>query len=89
MTRLAQNPAINLYPDGSNAAAIDQPAYAVFNGRIALRNLNIGGVRAEVALWGRNLTDQSALTFPLISVLGTASNYIPARSYGLDLAFQF
>ena len=52
--------------------------------------LNLGGVKADVALWGRNLFDTQRMSYGLnLSELFFAANYIPARSYGMDLTISF
>ncbi len=60
------------------------------NGRAALRNIKLGPIDTELALWVRNLTDNREATFALqtLRFMGSA-NYVPARSYGLDLTAQF
>ncbi|MCB2078686.1 MAG: TonB-dependent receptor [Novosphingobium sp.] len=86
---LAQNPDSPL--PAITPALIEQPSYWLVNGRIALRDLiNVGGAKAEVALWGKNLTDEKAIGFALNmnNIFGSA-NFIPARSYGVDLTIEF
>jgi len=60
------------------------------NTRVALRNLEIGGAKAELAGWVRNLTQNRELTFALqtIRFIGSA-NYVPARTFGADLTVEF
>ena len=65
------------------------PSYWVFNGRIALKDLDLGGVKTELAAWGRNLTDNRSANYALNFGIMGAANYIPARTYGLDLTVQF
>ena len=64
--------------------------YWLLNGRIALRDIDIGGALFELAAWGRNLSDVREKTFalPILGLLGSA-NFIPARTYGLDLSVKF
>jgi len=65
-------------------------AYWIVNGRVALKELNLGGVKAELAAWGRNLFDKQRFSYALnISDIFLGANYIPARSYGLDLNVSF
>jgi iron complex outermembrane receptor protein len=65
-------------------------AYWVVNGRVALKELNLGGLNAELAVWGRNLFDKQRLSYALnISNIFIGGNYIPARSYGMDLTMSF
>ncbi|MBV1687828.1 TonB-dependent receptor [Novosphingobium sp. G106] len=65
------------------------PAYWVFNGRVAVKEMNLGGVNTELALWGRNLTDRKYASFALDLKFAGGANYIPARSYGADLTIKF
>ena len=53
--QFAQNPNLPAYVANPNYVA--NPAYWLLNGRIALRDLDLGGVKTELAFWGRNLTD--------------------------------
>lgn len=71
-----------------NAATI--APYWVVNGRLSLRDLKIGGVNTELALWGKNLFDNRSADFGLILFNQIAAeNFIPARSYGMDLIVKF
>ena len=65
------------------------PGHWKLNGRAALRHLDIGGVQAELAVWGRNLTDKRYATSILYLPFGQAANYDQGRSYGLDLTIEF
>ena len=71
------------------AAAYSLPATWVVNGRLALRDVKIGRVNAEVALWAKNLTDDRSSTFPEVLGFITASNYQPARTFGIDVNLKF
>jgi iron complex outermembrane receptor protein len=82
----ASNPGRGAYAP----AIINEGGYWLLNGRVALRDFEIGGAKAELGLWGKNLTDDGAKTFALeISGIIAGANYIPARSYGLDLTIEF
>ena len=71
-------------------ALIEQPSYWLVNGRIALRDLEIGGAKTEFALWAKNLTDEKAIGFALnLNQIFGSANFIPARSYGIDLTIEF
>ena len=87
---ISQNPDRPAYITNPNFAEV--PAYWLLNSRIALRDLDLGGVKTELAAWGRNLTDEGAIMFPgdysAFTGIGVA-NFIPARSYGLDLTIRF
>ena len=62
----------------------------LLNGRFALRDINIGGANAELALWGRNLTNADNPGQPIDLQVGIiSSSYVEARSYGVDLTFEF
>lgn len=65
------------------------PAYWVLNGRVALKDLNIGGVKTELALWGKNLTNDRSANYALHLGMIAGANYTPARTYGLDLSISF
>src|SRR5690606_7687537 len=68
----------------------ETPSYWLINGRVALRDLNLGGVRTELAGWVKNLTDERALNSGLnLSGILASASFIPARTYGLDLMIQF
>ena len=72
-------------------AGIDTvPASRTNNARIALRNMEIGGIKPELAGWDRNLTQNREATFALqtLRMLGSA-NYVPARTIGADLTIEF
>ncbi|MCB2075119.1 MAG: TonB-dependent receptor [Novosphingobium sp.] len=83
------NPVVDVYPDGSNEAAVRIPSKWLLNGRIALRHIAIGGADAELALWGKNLTDNKDPNFILFTPLATSANFGPSRTYGVDLTIQF
>ena len=85
---LAGNPHVQRtlgFPDNS----ITSPGHVKLNGRIALKNLEIGGAKTEFALWGRNLTDADYSNSNLFLPTGTAVNYDPARTYGVELSIEF
>ncbi len=88
--QFAQNPNQPAYVANPNYIA--NPAYWLLNGRIALRDLDLGGVKTELAFWGRNLSDVKVGMFPgdytAFTGIGVM-NFIPARSYGMDLTIRF
>ena len=63
--------------------------YWLVNGRIALRKINVGGVEGELAVWGRNLTNNRSATFALVQELASSANYNSARTYGADFMIKF
>jgi len=77
-------------PDFGHYAFV--PASWVFNSRLALKKIDLGfgGAEGEVALWGRNLTDNRYPNYILnIGGLALGANYIEARSYGVDFTAKF
>jgi len=83
------NPLVDVYPDGSNAAAARIPSVWLLNGRIALSHLSVGGADAELAVWGKNLTDNKDPNFILFTPTATSANFGPSRTYGVDLTIEF
>jgi iron complex outermembrane recepter protein len=65
------------------------PGYWKVNARAALKNVNIGGIDTEFAIWGRNLTDTRYRTSTLFLPWGNTSTYEPPRTYGVDVIIQF
>jgi len=65
-------------------------AYWQVNARAALRDIEIGGAKTEIAVWSKNLTNAKAPTFALdlFNQIGSR-NFIPARTYGVDLIVEF
>ena len=59
------------------------------NGRVALKNISISGANAELAAWVRNLTNADNPTFPIFLYYGASATYERARTYGVDLTFEF
>jgi iron complex outermembrane recepter protein len=83
------NPTTFLLADGSNAAGLATQGFWLVNGRVALKHLKIGGAEAELAVWGKNITDRKDATFSLNVGLVTSMNYLPPRTYGVDLSIAF
>ena len=65
------------------------PAAWVVNGRVALKDIKVGGVSAEVAVWGKNLTQNRNMTYALSLAGALAANYQAARTVGLDLKIRY
>jgi iron complex outermembrane receptor protein len=59
------------------------------NARIALRHIQIGAVEAELAVWGKNLTNRKDAISNINFGFLAASNYEPARTFGVDLGVTF
>ena len=64
-------------------------AHWKWNGRAALKHIQLGGVDAELAVWGRNLTNKRYASSNLFLPWGNPVNYDPARTYGLDVSIAF
>jgi len=66
------------------------PASWVVNARAALKKIDLGFGQGEVGLWGRNLTDNDQPTYSLnLGGIAQTANFMEARSYGIDLIFQY
>jgi iron complex outermembrane receptor protein len=66
-----------------------QGSYHLINARLSYDFL---GDRAQVALWGRNLADETYFTaaLPLAGILGTMTrSYAPPRLWGAELTYAF
>lgn len=61
----------------------------VVNSRIALRDINLGGSKVELAGWVRNLTDSDNPAQPIFFGSFATTNYQRARTYGVDLTLSF
>lgn len=85
---LNQNPtrsAIKSFLPANAAAA----SHAILNGRIALEDIKFGGLNGEIAVWGKNLSDNRSANYALILGPIGSANFIPARTYGVDLTVKF
>ncbi|HKY80078.1 MAG TPA: TonB-dependent receptor, partial [Sphingobium sp.] len=60
----------------------------VVNGRVGLQNVNLGGAKADITLWGRNIFDQDRPMFPIYFAFLGSTSYERARTYGVDVAFK-
>ena len=65
------------------------PAQWIINGRVAIENIQFGGVTAEVALWGKNLTQNRDINYALNLGYLLSASYQPARTLGADLNIKF
>jgi len=88
---------LSAHPDVTNPAI--QPAWLapynyaaaqwIINGRVALENIQVGGVNAEFALWVKNLTQNRDINYALNLGYVLSANYQPARTMGADLNLKF
>lgn len=61
------------------------------SGRIALSDIQVGGGSLEIGIWGRNLTNQENIDFPIdFGSLGFAgATFKQPRTYGVDAKISF
>jgi len=59
------------------------------NSRIALTDLTISGSKVEISLWGRNLTNNKNVTFPVATPMLYSATWERARTYGVDVTAAF
>ena len=72
------------------ASFITTHATWLVNGRAVLSGLKVGGVNAEIAVWGKNITDDRHPVYNLLlAPLDGTANFGPARSFGVDLHFKY
>lgn len=85
--QMSSNEARDIAAYNVGSARVD--GYFTFNGRISLRNLKIGPLDTELAVWGKNLSNRRDITTTLYTPFATSASYVPARTYGLDLTVEF
>ncbi|MGJ3627963.1 hypothetical protein AB5I41_14965 [Sphingomonas sp. MMS24-JH45] len=61
----------------------------IVNGRVALDQIEVAGSRAVIALWGRNLLDNKDIVQTTSLGFANVVQYERARTYGVDLTFEF
>lgn len=74
---------------GPEVPATNQPGYNLVNVRLSY---DFWDDRAQVALWSKNIADQTYADFatPIVTTFGTAVKYFnPPRTYGAELSFRF
>ncbi|KHK88949.1 TonB-dependent receptor [Novosphingobium malaysiense] len=82
------SPTIPTAPAGAVVAYSN--SLTLVNGRVALRDIKLGGGKAELALWGRNIFNQTRPDMALDLQVGiVSSSYTDRRTYGVDLTFDF
>ncbi|WP_332818232.1 TonB-dependent receptor [Sphingopyxis sp.] len=66
------------------------PSYGLLDGRIALTEIELGGdATAELALWGKNLTDKEYKVSAINLGVLTLGQYGDPRSFGGELRIRF
>ena len=61
----------------------------IVNGRLALRHMALSRGELEVGLWGRNLTDNDRVMFPTNFTYLSNTNYERARTFGVDVIYNY
>jgi iron complex outermembrane receptor protein len=60
------------------------------NGRLALADIEGYGGRFEVALWGKNLTNNREIMFAnALATLGASASFVPARTFGVEVGYSY
>jgi iron complex outermembrane receptor protein len=71
----------------ANAAKI--PTRTIVNARLGLGGFQFGGGNCEIAGYIKNLTDNKAIVYDFNAAAVIPVNYQQARTYGVDLLFDF
>jgi iron complex outermembrane receptor protein len=82
---LTANPDTNGLPSYLNYA----PSAWIVNGRVALTDIDFGGVSTELAVWAKNITQNRDINFPLDFGGAVSANFNAARTFGADLKLRF
>lgn len=61
----------------------------IVNGRVTLMDLPIGNSKGQLALWGRNLFDNKKPNYAVYTPFAFGTNYQRARTFGVDLVFDY
>ncbi len=66
------------------------PSKVLANARVALQDIEVGGMDLELALWSKNLFDSKKPLYPFdFGGIMLTSSYETARTYGLDVIIKF
>jgi iron complex outermembrane receptor protein len=65
------------------------PDVWLVNARIALQDVDLGGHKATLALWGRNLFDEDAIKYAIPLGVVVSASYEAGRTVGLDVTVEF
>jgi iron complex outermembrane receptor protein len=75
--------------DPALVKAATTPFQWIVNGRVGLTGIDFGPTKAEVSLWGRNILNNRNITqFVGLNLVGSVI-YERARTYGVDVSFNF
>jgi iron complex outermembrane recepter protein len=73
----------------TNDPASERPAYGLLDGRVALANIPVAGRQLELALWGKNLTDEAYVATAINLGVFTVRQWGEPRSFGLQANLTF
>ncbi|OUS03643.1 hypothetical protein A9Q81_07205 [Gammaproteobacteria bacterium 42_54_T18] len=81
----------DVYPEPWNAASTHVNGYHLLNARISLGDMDLGsdGKTVDVALWGKNITDEEYRINGIPTQTGAINYFGDPRTYGLDVTFNF
>ncbi len=65
------------------------PGHWKINARAALKDIDLGGIKAELAVWGRNITNKRYATSNIFLSQGVPLEFDQGKSYGLDFGIEF
>ena len=68
---------------------IYSPSGWVVNGRVALKEIELPRGDLEIALWAKNLTDSDRIMFPINFNFLVSSSYERARTFGVDVIYNY
>jgi iron complex outermembrane receptor protein len=71
------------------AQAAQIPARTIVDGRLGLAGFALGAGDCEIAAFAKNLTNNRAINYDFNAAALIPVNYQPARTYGVDLLFNF
>lgn len=74
---------------GATIPTDTSPATWLVNGRVALMDIPMAGARGQIGVWGKNLTNRRVLTYTASLGLVYGAIFEQARTYGLDVTFDF
>ncbi len=86
--RFSSTPQLRL-AQGVPAKYIGSPGHWKFNGRIGIKNIPLGRIDAELALWGRNITNKRYATSNIFLSQGVPLEFDQGKSYGVDFGIAF
>ena len=75
-------------PAGQDSIYISRAGWVV-NSRVALRDIKLSRGDLEVAVWAKNLTNSDRPAFPTNLTFAVAGTYEDARTFGLDVIYNY